>query len=242
MLEFRLKAYRLYLKKPMPNWGTDLTDLENVLSRFESIGVPLRHVIGNHCLDVSRDDLEQRLAIEPFYTFDAGDWRVIVLDTFQVSVLGVPADHPGAVAAEAWLAAHPQGQFLNATRWNGAVGQAQRSWLAAELAAAEEAGERALVLGHGPLLPAASTDHHVAWDHAEVRAVLEASPATFAYFCGHDHAGGYATSGGVHHLTVHGMLEAPPGSNAYAIVTLHPDRIEVDGFGEEPDRVLARLR
>jgi Fe-S cluster assembly protein SufB len=34
MLEFRLKAYRVYLKKPMPTWGSDLSDLENVLDKI----------------------------------------------------------------------------------------------------------------------------------------------------------------------------------------------------------------
>lgn len=34
MLEFRLKAYQLYLRKPMPAWGTDLSDLENVLDQI----------------------------------------------------------------------------------------------------------------------------------------------------------------------------------------------------------------
>ena len=34
MLDFRLKAYRIYLKKPMPTWGSDLSDLENVLDQI----------------------------------------------------------------------------------------------------------------------------------------------------------------------------------------------------------------
>jgi Fe-S cluster assembly protein SufB len=34
MLQYRLKAYRLYLKKPMPTWGTDLSDLENTLEKI----------------------------------------------------------------------------------------------------------------------------------------------------------------------------------------------------------------
>lgn len=34
MLEFRLKAYQLYLRKPMPAWGADLSDLENVLDQI----------------------------------------------------------------------------------------------------------------------------------------------------------------------------------------------------------------
>ena len=34
MLEFRLKAYRLYLKKAMPSWGADLSGLEDVLDQI----------------------------------------------------------------------------------------------------------------------------------------------------------------------------------------------------------------
>ena len=34
MLDFRLKAYQLYLDRPMPSWGADLSDLENVLDQI----------------------------------------------------------------------------------------------------------------------------------------------------------------------------------------------------------------
>ena len=34
MLEFRLKAYRIFLKKPMPRWGADLSNLESVLDQI----------------------------------------------------------------------------------------------------------------------------------------------------------------------------------------------------------------
>jgi len=34
MLDSRLKAYQIYLKKPMPTWGSDLSDLENVLDQI----------------------------------------------------------------------------------------------------------------------------------------------------------------------------------------------------------------
>jgi len=34
MLDFRLKALKIYEAKPMPRWGGDLTDLENVLDEI----------------------------------------------------------------------------------------------------------------------------------------------------------------------------------------------------------------
>jgi hypothetical protein len=54
-----------------------------------------------------------------------------------------------------------------------------------------------------------------------------------AYFCGHDHRGGYVqSSGGVHHITVAGMVQAPLHSNAYAVLKVFPelDTLVVDGL------------
>lgn len=54
-----------------------------------------------------------------------------------------------------------------------------------------------------------------------------------AYFCGHDHRGGYAQSaGGVHHITVEGMVQAPLNSNAYAVLKVFPElgKLVVDGL------------
>jgi hypothetical protein len=59
-----------------------------------------------------------------------------------------------------------------------------------------------------------------------------------AWFAGHDHAGGYYTRKGVHHVTLKGMVEAPV-SNAYALIELHPGMIRETGFGKEPSREMA---
>lgn len=54
---------------------------------------------------------------------------------------------------------------------------------------------------------------------------------------GHQHAGGYGQHRGVHFFTVCGIVQAH--SNAYAVVTVYPDRIQVDGCDREPSRLLA---
>jgi hypothetical protein len=215
-------------------------DLERVLSRLESIGVPLVHVVGNHCLEVPRAELLPRLGVESGrQSFARSGWRFLVLDTLELSVCGVPAGAPLAVEAESWLAEHADSGQLNVQRWNGGAGRDQRAWLRAELAAAEAAGEQVVVLGHLPVLLQASSPYHLLWDHEEVLELLEASSSVVAYLAGHDHAGGYAEQAGIQHLTLPAMLEAPEGTNAYAVVEVWPDRLEVRGVGEVIDRTLA---
>lgn len=69
--------------------------------------------------------------------------------------------------------------------------------------------------------------------------VLLASPAFRAAFAGHDHTGGYACIDGRHFLTVEGLLEAPSGGTAYAVVHVHADRLVVQGRGTVTSRHLA---
>lgn len=51
--------------------------------------------------------------------------------------------------------------------------------------------------------------------------------------------GGYACVGGRHFVTVEGLLEAPTGGNAYAVVHVYPDRLCIDGRGTVTSRELA---
>ena len=116
----------------------------------------------------------------------------------------------------------------------------QLAWLADVLDAAAAANERVVVAGHHQAGPGASVRRtHAAWNHAAIRAVLTrpGSPVVL-YLAGHDHEGGYAEGGGVHWVTVEAMCEAPPGSNAYAVVTLGQDAVVVEGVGSVTSRVL----
>ena len=91
---------------------------------------------------------------------------------------------------------------------------------------------------------------------AEVRAALAEVPGVVALvLTGHYHPGGYAAwappprddgNGGegggsnvIHFVGLEGLVEAPPGLNAYAVVDVHADRLEVTGFGCAASRTLA---
>ena len=212
-------------------------DLNYVLGVTAAMDVPVRHVVGNHDLEVPRPRLLSRLRLaEGHYSFTVDGWRFVVLDSMAVSTRW-PAGSPQALVARRILdenAGKP-----NAVDWNGAFGSIQLDWLAAELAAAGQAGERVVVFAHAPVLAAASTPAHLAWDHERALELLEGQPHVAAYFSGHDHAGGYARAGGVHFVTVEGLVEADPEANAFAVVELYADRIEVLGVGEVTSRTLA---
>jgi manganese-dependent ADP-ribose/CDP-alcohol diphosphatase len=211
-------------------------DLERVLAPLEATGHPLLHVIGNHCLSVPRPDLEARLGLDTsWYSQVQTGWRFVVLDSMAFSI-----HSDQRLEAEAWLEGQKSKDTPNARAWNGGFGPQQLQWLAQQLQAAEDAGQHVVIFAHHPIEPASSTPSHLAWDHAEAHALITASPATVAYFNGHDHAGGYAQSNGVHFWTLPALLESTAAPNAYAIVEVWPDHLLVQGRGEVQTRKLRR--
>ena len=215
-------------------------DLTRVLSLFERVDCEVRHVIGNHCLEVPREQLLPRLGLtEGHYSFACNGWRFIVVDALAFSVCGIQEVDPICRKAAKWLEQNAgAADFPNAQPWNGSLGVMQRSWLRRELAAAGANGEHAVIFSHLPVLASASTAQHLLWDHDKVFAILDEFPAFTAWINGHDHAGGFAERKGRSFVTIPAMVEADPETNAYAVCTIFPDRIEIDGVGNVPSRTI----
>lgn len=155
-------------------------DLGAVLAAFRRFTAgPVLHVMGNHCLFAGREAVLAAAGVpkgnhlgDAWYTFvppsvggkgtkgvgiggDGGGgggggrpWRIVVLDTMAIGVAYPPGDarRDAACAHLAAAAGAP-----NAVEWVGALGPAQRGWLAGVCAAARAAGEQLLVCGHHPL-------------------------------------------------------------------------------------------
>lgn len=60
------------------------------------------------------------------------------------------------------------------------------------------------------------------------------------FMAGHDHNGGYHLDEdtGIHHVTFEGVIETPPDSNAFGILSVFEDRMELEGSGRVANRVL----
>ncbi len=192
------------------------------------------HLLGNHDFEVADDrkaDVPGRLGLTArYYDFTRAGWRFIVLDGNQLSLYA----HPKGSYANAISTAYHRRLAPAPPTYNGAVGADQLAWLESKLKEAEAAGERVILFNHFPLLPAGP---HTLWNAPEVLERVSPYAGTVAaWINGHNHAGGHAERGGIHFLTLNGMLDTE--TNAYAVIELFPDRLEVIGRGRQPSLTL----
>ena len=217
----------------------DWENFDRVLPLYDRLKHPHHFLPGNHDFAVAADRLARvhaRLGMPaPWHDFSVNGVRLIITDGNEVSLFAPPLDDPRRVEAAERLADLTAAGAANAQMWNAGMSAAQVDWLASRLRQAEEAGERAIVFGHYPLYP--ESDHNL-WRAEDVSALIAASPAAIGYFCGHNHAGNYGLLDGTHFVNIKGMVDTFD-ENAFCIVAVHADRIEITGFGREESRMLA---
>ncbi len=232
--------------------GTSNAALEAAQAHLERAPCRVVNLVGNHELyNFGRKELARRLSTAPppahreFYGFSpAAGWRVLVLDSYQEAIIGYEDDDPRREAAVRTLAAHNPNDVVSGTDWfrgisgrerrfvpyNGGLGREQLEWLRAELAEADAARERVLVLSHVILHPKACDGSTMLWDYPEALELIHASRSVVAVLCGHDHKGRYhLDSRGVHHLTFCSPLNRGADGAAYGLVRVWPDSLELVG-------------
>lgn len=196
------------------------------------------HVLGNHDFDVADADkarVPARLGRPGRYgVFEFGAWSFVVLDTNDVSLYAHSENTPAHTEARADYKRFAATGAPNAQTWNGAVGERQLEWFEATCRAAAQADRRVIVMAHHPVHP---EDAHNVWNFRQLHAVLSRYRNVVAWLNGHNHAGAFDVFDGVPCLTFRGMVETER-TNAYAVVHLYPDRMEVVGHGREPSRTL----
>ncbi|HWT58173.1 MAG TPA: metallophosphoesterase [Rhizobium sp.] len=211
---------------------------DDILPAYEKLRHEALFLLGNHDFSVSSGHLSEipaRLGMpSPYYSFRRHGWRFVVLDGNEVSTFAPPEGHPHRALAAKMLAELQARGERNAHPWNGALSDEQFAWLADEIASAAAAGEKVIVMNHYPVYPAGE---HDMWDCDRVVALLAAHDNVVAYLNGHNHVGNYGKAGACHFVNFKGVVDTET-ENAFAIVELHPDRIEIRGFGREESRTL----
>lgn len=211
---------------------------DDILPVYERLRHEALFLLGNHDFSVSSGHLSEipaRLGMpSPYYSFRRHGWRFVVLDGNEVSTFAPPEGHPHRALAAKMLAELQARGERNAHPWNGALSDEQFAWLADEIASAAAAGEKVIVMNHYPVYPAGE---HDMWDCDRVVALLAAHDNVVAYLNGHNHVGNYGKVGACHFVNFKGVVDTET-ENAFAIVELHPDRIEIRGFGREESRTL----
>lgn len=94
--------------------------------------------------------------------------------------------------------------------------------------------------GHLPVHPDSTDPICLAWNYSELLSILQSHRSVVCFMAGHDHDGGYhRDASGIHYLTLEGVIETPPESNAFGTMHVYADRMVLKGNGRISDRVLA---
>uniref|UniRef100_A0A3Q3X8I3 Manganese-dependent ADP-ribose/CDP-alcohol diphosphatase n=1 Tax=Mola mola TaxID=94237 RepID=A0A3Q3X8I3_MOLML len=228
--------------------GASEQALDTVLREFSPISAEVHHVWGNHELyNFSRSWLlRSKLNSAPFpgHIF-------VLLDAYDVSVLGRDESTEQHREAMTLLRHYNTNENLNSppygeglrerfTMFNGGFGKDQLAWLDSLLSSADKKQERVTIVCHLPVHPKSAETTCLAWNFDKVLAMIRSHSCVVCFLAGHEHKGGYHldTDTGVHHLTLEAVIETPPDSNAFGMVFVYDDRMELKGSGRMPDRVL----
>ncbi|KAF8117764.1 hypothetical protein N665_0008s0110 [Sinapis alba] len=209
-----------------------LSATKKLVNEFDNFQGPVYHMIGNHCLyNLPRQELLPLLNIprrdddnNAYYDFSpTPEYRVVVLDGYDISAVGWPEDHPKTLAALKILEEKNPNLEKNSpeglvdverrfVKYNGGVGEKQLEWLDGVLGDATELNQKVIVCGHVPMSPGAASKAALLWNFDEVMSVIHKYDVVKVCLSGHDHKGGYfVDSHGVHHRSLEAALECPPG-------------------------------
>eukprot|EP00927_Polykrikos_kofoidii_P059974 TRINITY_DN55057_c0_g1_i1.p1 TRINITY_DN55057_c0_g1~~TRINITY_DN55057_c0_g1_i1.p1 ORF type:complete len:377 (-),score=59.53 TRINITY_DN55057_c0_g1_i1:129-1259(-) len=234
--------------------------LNDVLNVLHDVRCPsVINVIGNHELyNFPRETLAELLGTRKdgreYYSCNVcAGIRLVVLNSFELALIGYQKGHPKYDAAMAMLKVHNPNDLEKPCDWtkdlkvmhflpfNGGFGREQLAWFEAELSDAEDLGEKVIVLSHVLMAPpdvcatdSEDTDAHavktLAFDWEEFAGAMAArAGVVLAVFAGHDHVGRYTNRDGVHHLTFQSPLNKGASGCAYGRVDIYADRLEVCG-------------
>lgn len=251
---------------------TSSKDLNSVLETFAKYfpSFPIYHIWGNHELyNFSRADL----LTGPLCSFETKDiypahygtisvcpnLRIIALDTYEVSALGVEESSEVYIQAIELLRKHNHNENLNSptdlrghqrrfVQFNGGISSKQLDWLKDQLTDSKCRNEKVILtgnslvltlllsfsfLGHIPIHPSACDPLDLLWNYKEVLDLLWTFDGTIlAYIAGHDHDGGYFLDRkNIHHITLHAIIECQPNTNSFATVHVYHDHILIEGVG-----------
>ncbi len=212
----------------------DFKSFDTILPLYKQAKAPQTFVLGNHDFEMPDPDklnVLSKLGMEQgYYTKSIGNWLFIYLDGNDVSTYRYPKDHPKTLTALSKIKTLKNSQ---GKPWNGSIGDEQLTWLSSKLDEAKKSNQRVILFNHFPVYPL--NNGHNLWNDHEIVKLISANKNVVAYMNGHNHQGNYATHEGCHFINYKGMVEGE-STTSFATVKCYADRIEINGFGTEPDR------
>ena len=209
-------------------------DLQPVLAMSK---VHIHYVYGNHDYVRPFDRKNQKAFFkmvgqdDSYYSFVEGGVRFIVMNDNEIALFSSEKGSARWEQAKALYDDAVSKKAKYAKKYNGTVSEKQLKWLDRQLKKAERKNQKVIIMGHQPLAPDGQTC--LLMNYEDVLNVIERHGNTvIAYLAGHEHKGGSAVIGPTAFITFKGMCEGK--NNRFAIVSVYPDHIKVEGFGDQP--------
>lgn len=196
------------------------------------------HLLGNHDFDVAaeyKNRVPERLGLTRRYShLDLPDFRLVMLDTNDLSTYARLPGTPEHAAANAALQQAKDAKLPQAQPWNGGLGPEQLQWF--DRTCTEAAGQqlKVIVFSHHPVFPAHALN---LWNSEAVLALVGRHRHLVAWFNGHNHVGNFGLHDGVPFVNLKGMVETAD-TTAFSTLALHADRLILTGQGREISREL----
>jgi len=186
--------------------------LKQVHEAFTTIPGPKHYVLGNHCVEtLTKEEFLGGVGRqESFYSFDAGGFHFVVLDSCFRSD-GKSYGRRGSAWTDANIPAH------------------ELDWLQADLKATDT---KVIVFAHQRL---DDGKKYAVRNAVDVRKVLEESGKALAVFQGHSHKNDLQEISGIHYCTLAAMVEGTGAeNNGYSVMDVLDDgAIRITGFRQQ---------
>jgi hypothetical protein len=174
------------------------------------------------------------LPAHPYRAFVRDGWRFILVDGSETGVMRYEMGSREYKKNRAMMDKLKSRGATNIFDWNGGISRRQNRWIAINLKEAARKGEKVILCCHFPLTPEKAPE--LLLDAPVVKALIEKYPSVFAWLNGHVHVSQYVRENGVNYVSFRGMVEK--NENAFSIVSVYTDHLDIKGYGAEVSRQL----
>lgn len=216
-----------------------IQSFDTLLQITGRLQMPFYLLSGNHEFGVNPGEKAgvmklMGLAEQSYRSFSRDGWRFLLLDGYET---GVRRQETGSREYEKnrkILENMKSAGAVNAFDWNGGMSNKQIRWMKRNLNNAGRKEEKVILCCHWPLTPENTPE--LMLNTPEVKAIIEKYPPVFAWLNGHVHVSRLDSENGVNYVSFRGMVEKE--ANAFSIVSVYKDHLDIKGYGEEVSRVI----
>jgi manganese-dependent ADP-ribose/CDP-alcohol diphosphatase len=216
----------------------NFSSFDPVSPLLKKLGHSVYHLLGNHDYSVSGDQKCRVVSMlgmpHDYYMIRHSGVRFLMMDTTELASYKYPEGLPQSKESKELMKEISKEKTTGGESLEGGVSIAQLGWLDRELTAADHVKEPVIICGHHPVLP---SEGRKAWNNEAVIALIDQHPSVRAYFCGHNHAGAQVIRNGIPYITFKSILHEPD-VNAYSVIHLYNDRVQIEGYGREKPRTI----